>query len=100
MQTPFSDAEFGKNRACLSRQLAATANCRFQLGRHGQLFIGAHNETLSVALRVNDKDVSPSLSASCLPCRCRILDAFHAVNGARTRLGLLADSRLRLTVPR
>ncbi len=31
IQSPFSDAEFGKNRGCLSRQLSAAANRRFQV---------------------------------------------------------------------
>jgi len=34
------------------------ANCRFEFQKRGQLFIGAHNETLFVAMRVGDPDRS------------------------------------------
>jgi len=34
-------------------------NLSFQFQKRGQLFIGAHNETLSVAMRVNNPDRSP-----------------------------------------
>jgi hypothetical protein len=59
IQTPFSDAEFGNNRACLSRRLAATANRRSDFYKRSQLFIRADNETLSiVAMRVCNPDRS------------------------------------------
>ena len=32
------------------------ADCRFQFHKRSQLFIRTHNETLSVAMRVNDPD--------------------------------------------
>src|SRR6266545_204882 len=43
-----------KNLANLSNQFAASANRRFQFHKRSQLFIGVHNETLSVvAMRPN-----------------------------------------------
>jgi len=48
--TRFPDnAECGKNLACSSRQLAASARRRFKFNKRRQLFIRAHNEALSVA---------------------------------------------------
>ena len=69
---PFSDAEFGKNRANCQTQFAASANRRFQFQKRGQLFIRAHNETLSVvAMRVCNPDRSP---ASMIPLpKCRTI---------------------------
>jgi len=40
---------FAKKLATLSRQFAASANRRFQFHKRSQLFIGVHNETLSIA---------------------------------------------------
>jgi hypothetical protein len=48
IQDRLSDAEFGKNLACLSSQFAASANRRFEFHKRSQLFIRLHNETLSV----------------------------------------------------
>jgi hypothetical protein len=40
-------------------ELAATANRRFKFRKRSQLFIGAHDETLSIAMRVSNPDCSP-----------------------------------------
>src|ERR1043166_8562529 len=45
---PLSEAGSGKNLVRLSRQTTATPNCQFQFQKRGQLFISAHNETLSI----------------------------------------------------
>jgi hypothetical protein len=37
--------------------------CRFELHKRSQLFIRAHNETLSVTMRVNDEDCPRGLFA-------------------------------------
>jgi hypothetical protein len=37
----------------------AKSSRRFQLQKRSQQFIGVHNETLSVAVRINDEDCSP-----------------------------------------
>jgi hypothetical protein len=43
----------------LSRQFAAGANCRFDFDKRRQLFIGTHNEALTIAaMRVGDPDRS------------------------------------------
>jgi hypothetical protein len=60
IQIRLSDAEFGKNVANLSNQFAVTANRRFQFHKRSQLFIGTHNEPLSVvAMRVCNPNRSP-----------------------------------------
>jgi hypothetical protein len=44
-----------KNPDSLSRTFAASANRRFQFHKRSQLFIGVHNEALTVvAMRVNN----------------------------------------------
>jgi hypothetical protein len=54
------NAEFGKNLANLSNQFAASSNDKFQFHKRSQLFIRAHNETLSVVtMRVSNPDRSP-----------------------------------------
>jgi hypothetical protein len=45
---PFNSVEFGENLASSSSQFAATPNHRFYFHKRRQLFIGMHNETLSV----------------------------------------------------
>jgi hypothetical protein len=56
----FDAAEFGKNRANLSSQFAASADSRFQLEKSTQLFICTHNETFSIAaMCVRNPDCSP-----------------------------------------
>jgi hypothetical protein len=60
IQDRLSDAEFGKNAANLSNQFAASPNHGFQFEKRGQLFIGVHNKTLSVAVSLYNEDVSPS----------------------------------------
>jgi len=55
----FICGEFRKNLATLSRLFAASADSRFEFHKRRQLFIRAHNETLSVAVRVHDPDCSP-----------------------------------------
>jgi len=56
----FVFGEFGRNLACLSRQLAASANHRFEFQKRRQLFIRTHNVTLSIAaMRVGNPDRSP-----------------------------------------
>ena len=58
---PFSNAEFGKNLARLSRQFAAGTNRRFQFQKRSQLIIRMHDEPLSVIpMRVNDPYCSPA----------------------------------------
>jgi hypothetical protein len=50
-----------KNPACSSSKLPASVNRRFEFHKRRQRFIGAHNETLSVAaMRVSDEDCSPA----------------------------------------
>jgi hypothetical protein len=57
---PFSDGEFGKNLSCSSSTVGASANCPFQFLKRRQLFIGVHNETLSViAVSIDIPDRSP-----------------------------------------
>jgi hypothetical protein len=57
---PFNGVEFGENYANSSSQFAATPNRRFDFEKRSQLFVCAHNETLSVgAMCVNNKDCSP-----------------------------------------
>ncbi len=52
------DAEFGKNAANLSNQFAGSADRRCQFQKSHQLFIRAHNETLSVvAMHVSNAHV-------------------------------------------
>jgi len=52
--------ELGRNLACLSRQFTASANRQIEFDKRSQLFIGLHNETLSiVAMCVGDPDRSP-----------------------------------------
>jgi hypothetical protein len=49
-----------KNLASGSNQFAASANRRFEFQKRRQLFIGMHNETLSIAaIRVCNPDRSP-----------------------------------------
>jgi len=55
----FISGEFGRNLACLSRQFTASADRRFQFHKRRQLFIGMHNEPLSLAMRVNDPNCAP-----------------------------------------
>ena len=56
----FISGEFRKNLARSSRQFAASSDRRFQFQKRRQLFIGVHNETLSVAaMRVHNPDCSP-----------------------------------------
>ncbi len=56
----FALGEFGRNLTSLSRQFAATVNRRFKFQKRSQLFIRAHNKTLSiVAMCVGDPDRSP-----------------------------------------
>jgi hypothetical protein len=43
-----SEAEFGKNVANLSNEFAATPNRRFKFNKGSQLFVGTHNEALSI----------------------------------------------------
>src|SRR6266550_1271644 len=62
----FICAEFTKNLACLSRQPSASANHRFKFQERSPLFIGVHNEPLSiVAMRVSNKDRPPVTIYSC-----------------------------------
>jgi hypothetical protein len=57
---PFSDVEFGKHLARLSSQFAASANLQFEFHKRSELFIGTHDETLSIiAIRVSNPDCSP-----------------------------------------
>jgi hypothetical protein len=57
---PFNNVDSKKSVASLSRQSAASANRRFEFRKRGQLFLGVHNETLSVAVMcVCDPDCSP-----------------------------------------
>jgi hypothetical protein len=56
IQDWLSDAEFGKNLASLSIQIAASANRPFKFQKRGQLFIGTHNETLAVPVSVSNDD--------------------------------------------
>jgi len=59
IQDCLSDAEFGKNLASVSIQIAASANRPFEFQKRSQLFIGTHNETLTVAvMRVGNRDLS------------------------------------------
>jgi len=52
--------EFGKNLANLSKQFAANVDYRFEFQKPRQLFIRAHNKTLSVvAMRVSNSDRLP-----------------------------------------
>ena len=44
IQDCLSDAEFGKNLASVSIQIAASANRPFEFQKRGQLFIRSHNE--------------------------------------------------------
>ena len=56
----FALGEFGRNLGCLSRQLAAGANRRFEFQKRSQLFISARNEPLPVvAVRIRNPDSSP-----------------------------------------
>jgi hypothetical protein len=60
IQIRFSDGEVGKNHANLSRQFAGNANRQFQFEKRSRLFIGTHNEPLSVAaMCVCNEDSSP-----------------------------------------
>ena len=52
----FALGEFGRNLGCLSRQLAAGANRRFEFQKRNQLFIHARNETLSVSLFADERE--------------------------------------------
>jgi hypothetical protein len=45
---PLSDAQFGKNLANLSKQIAASTDRGFEFQKCRQLFIRVHNETLPV----------------------------------------------------
>ena len=47
----FVFGEFGRNLANRSNQFAATVNHRFEFQKRRQLFIGVHDETLSVQFR-------------------------------------------------
>jgi hypothetical protein len=46
---PFSDAESGRDLADLSSQFATRANSRLKFQKRSELFLCAHNKTLSVA---------------------------------------------------
>ena len=60
MSDPFNDAESGENHTSLSRQFAVSTNRRLEFHKRSQLFIRAHNETLSiVAMRVCNPDRAP-----------------------------------------
>src|SRR6266478_5514352 len=62
----FICAEFTKNLACLSRQPSASANHRFKFQKLRPLFIGVHNESLSVVvMRVSNEDRPPVTIYSC-----------------------------------
>jgi hypothetical protein len=62
---PFSDAEFEKISSVRQANSPATKR-RFQFNKRGQLFIGSHNETLSVsAMRISNPDCSPFAVQSC-----------------------------------
>jgi hypothetical protein len=50
---------FAPKGACLSSKLTARADRRFEFEKRRQLFIRAHNEALSVAMRVSNPDCSP-----------------------------------------
>jgi hypothetical protein len=55
----FIAGEFRKNLASLARQFAASAGRRFEFQKSCQLFIGMHNETLSVvAMCISNEDYS------------------------------------------
>jgi hypothetical protein len=54
---------FAKNLANLASQFGARANRRFEFHKRSQQFIGTHNETFSVAMRVNNPDCSPFAKA-------------------------------------
>jgi len=57
---PFSDAESGENYMSYSRQFRASANRRFEFQKRSQLFVGVHNETLSIsAICIGNPDYSP-----------------------------------------
>jgi len=60
--TPVPDnAECGKNLACSSRQLAASASHRFQFQKPSELFVGVHYKAPSVvAMCVNNPYCSPA----------------------------------------
>jgi hypothetical protein len=45
--------------AAVPHGLSYRTNRRFQFKKRRQLFIGAHNETLSVAVSVHNPDCSP-----------------------------------------
>jgi hypothetical protein len=52
---PFTDAEFAKNLVRLSRQLIVRTDRRLKNNERSQLFLGTHNEALTVAaMRVSN----------------------------------------------
>jgi len=48
-----------KNLAFSSSTIATITYRRFEFHKRRQLFIGVHNETLSVAMRINGSDCAP-----------------------------------------
>jgi hypothetical protein len=70
----FSDAEFGKNRANLLRQFAASANRRFKPNKRSQLFIRTHNETNSVAAMHNELNQPRQFTRRSHPAVIRVYD--------------------------
>jgi hypothetical protein len=57
---PFSDAQFAKCLACLSRQFAASADRRFKFKKRRILFVATNDKPLPVvAMRVCNPDCSP-----------------------------------------
>jgi hypothetical protein len=55
---------FQKHLADSSSQFGACASRRFQFHKRSQYFIGAHDEPLSVAIRVNNPNRSPTESTA------------------------------------
>src|SRR5436190_13239281 len=49
--------ELGRNLACLARQFAASADRRFEFQKRSHLFIRVHNETLSVSLFADEREL-------------------------------------------
>jgi hypothetical protein len=60
IQIRLATHSFVKNLLDPSRQIAASANRRFQFHKRSQLFIRADNKTFSVAaMRISNPDCSP-----------------------------------------
>ena len=64
---PFNAVEYGRIYANLSRNLSAEADCGFKFQRRGQLFIGVHNESLSIVavMHITSEDRSPVGTEGC-----------------------------------